>query len=58
LNVSTDATLDEIKASFFELAKKYHPDSNPETSVDPEKFREIQNAYQTLSNPEKRKFYD
>ncbi|CAD8160491.1 unnamed protein product [Paramecium pentaurelia] len=58
LNVSTDASQEDIKASFFELAKKYHPDSNPETSIDPEKFREIQSAYSTLSNPEKRKYYD
>lgn len=39
LNVSTDATNDDIKSSFFDMAKRYHPDMNPHTSVDPEKFR-------------------
>ncbi|KAM3141393.1 hypothetical protein pb186bvf_006511 [Paramecium bursaria] len=58
LNLSTDCTQEEVKKAFFDLAKKYHPDVNPNTSVDPEQFRLIQEAYQTLSNEQKRKIYD
>ena len=57
LGVSKDASLDEIKKAYKKLAKKYHPDLAGETA-DPEKFKEISNAYSVLSDTEKRKKYD
>lgn len=58
LGVKNTATLDEIKAAFRELAKKYHPDKNPGNKAAEDYFKEIQEAYMVLSNPEKRKNYD
>lgn len=54
LGVKRDATQDEIKKAFRKLAVKYHPDAGG----DAEKFKDISEAYNTLSNPEKRKEYD
>ncbi|HHV45683.1 MAG TPA: molecular chaperone DnaJ [Tissierellia bacterium] len=58
LNVSRDASQDEIKASFRKLAKKYHPDLNPNDKEAEKKFKEINEAYEVLGDPEKRKRYD
>ncbi len=58
LGVSKAASSEEIKSSFRELAKKYHPDKNPGSKAAEDFFKEIQEAYMTLSNPEKRKSYD
>ncbi|KAL1318329.1 hypothetical protein HN51_070610 [Arachis hypogaea] len=55
LNVSRNATLQEIKASYRKLARKYHPDKRPGAE---EKFKEISAAYEVLSDDEKRSLYD
>ncbi len=58
LGVSKSAQEDEIKKTFRKLALKYHPDRNPGDKVAEEKFKEISEAYEVLSDPEKRKKYD
>ncbi|MBC7333412.1 MAG: J domain-containing protein [Actinobacteria bacterium] len=58
LGVSKDATQDEIKKAYRRLAKKYHPDSNPNDPTAEEKFKEIGEAYEVLGDPEKRARYD
>jgi molecular chaperone DnaJ len=58
LGVSRNATEDEIKRAFRELAKKYHPDKNKGNKEAEEKFKEIVQAYEILNDPEKRKLYD
>lgn len=58
LNISPEATPDQIKASFRELAKQYHPDRNPGNNEAEAKMKEINEAYSTLSDPQKRAEYD
>ncbi|CUS83463.1 molecular chaperone DnaJ [Candidatus Kryptobacter tengchongensis] len=58
LGVSENATIDEIKQAYKKLAMKYHPDRNPGDKQAEEKFKEINEAYSVLSDPEKRKQYD
>ncbi len=58
LGVSRNATEKEIKSAYKRLAKKYHPDLNPGNKAAEEKFKEINEAYEVLSDPEKRKRYD
>jgi molecular chaperone DnaJ len=58
LGVSKSAPADEIKKAYRELARKWHPDRNPDNPEAEEKFKEIQQAYDALSDPEKRKQYD
>ncbi len=58
LGVSQDASADEIKKAYRKLAQKYHPDANPDDASAEEKFKEISEAYATLSDPEQRKEYD
>ncbi len=58
LGVSKSAGADEIKKAYRKLARKYHPDINPDDSDAEERFKEISAAYQVLSDPEKRTRYD
>src|ERR1700704_1110272 len=58
LQVPRSATADEIKKSYRTLARKYHPDLNPSDKEAAERFREVQEAYEVLSDDEKRKRYD
>lgn len=58
LGVSKTASQEEIKKAYRRLARKYHPDLNPGNKTAEEKFKEIQEAYEVLSNPETRKKYD
>lgn len=58
LGVSNTAGFEEIKAAYRELAKKYHPDKNPGNKAAEDFFKEVQQAYAVLSNPEKRRKYD
>jgi curved DNA-binding protein CbpA len=58
LGVSKNATDKEIKKAYKKLARKYHPDLNPDNKVAEEKFKKINEANEVLSNPENRKKYD
>jgi molecular chaperone DnaJ len=58
LGVSKSASQDEIKKAYRELARKHHPDLNKDDAASEERFKEVQQAYDTLSDPEKRKQYD
>ena len=58
LGVSEDATQEEIKKAYRRLARQYHPDANPGDKSAEEKFKEISEAYEVLSDPEKRRQYD
>jgi DnaJ-class molecular chaperone len=58
LGVAESASQDEIKRAFRSLAKKYHPDRNKGSKASETKFKEISEAYDTLSDPAKRTEYD
>jgi len=58
LGVDKKATKDEIKKKYRKLAQKYHPDKNPDNKVAEEKFKEISEAYEVLSDDSKRAKYD
>jgi molecular chaperone DnaJ len=58
LSVSKDAKPDEIKKSYRKLARKYHPDANKGNAASEERFKEISEAYNVLSDEKRRKEYD
>src|SRR5262249_20149535 len=58
LGVKRDASEDQIKSAYRKLARKYHPDRNPGDKQAEENFKEVQTAYDVLSDKEKRARYD
>src|SRR3989338_4625096 len=58
LDVSREASQDEIRKAYRKLARKFHPDLNPNNKAAEEKFKEINEAYEVLSNTYKRRQYD
>ena len=58
LGVKKDAKADEIKKAYRRLARKHHPDVNPNDKVSEDKFKEVQEAYDVLSDEKKRKVFD
>jgi molecular chaperone DnaJ len=58
LGVSKTASIDEIKKAYRALAMKFHPDRNPNDKTAEEKFKEVQEAYDIVSDDKKRKIYD
>jgi molecular chaperone DnaJ len=58
LGVDRKASADEIKKAYRKLARKYHPDRNPDDASAEERFKEIQSAYDIVGDPDKRKQFD
>src|SRR5438093_8208440 len=58
LGVDRKASQDEIKKAYRKLARRYHPDRNPDDQKAEERFKEIQAAYDVVGDPDKRKQYD
>ena len=58
LGIEKNADAGKIKSAYRKLAKKYHPDTNSGDAVAEQKFKEVTEAYNILSDPEKKKLYD
>src|ERR1051325_1132629 len=58
LGIERSASVGEIKRAYKRLARKYHPDINPGDRTAVAQFRQISEAYETLSDPERRRRYD
>src|SRR6266542_4105310 len=58
LGIERSATLSEIKRAYKRLARKFHPDINPGDRMAASQFRQISEAYETLSDPDRRRQYD
>ena len=58
LGIKKDAKADEVKKSYRRLARKYHPDVNPNDKASEDKFKDVQEAYDVLSDEKKRKVFD
>jgi DnaJ-class molecular chaperone len=58
LGIAKNASQAEIQKAYYELAKKYHPDKNPDDKTAKKKFQQVQAAFDVLSNAEKREMYD
>lgn len=58
LGLKKDASIDDIKKAFRKKAMQYHPDKNPGDKVAEEKFKEVNEAYEVLSDSDKREKYD
>jgi curved DNA-binding protein CbpA len=58
LGVTREASGDDIRKAYRRLARQHHPDANPDAPEAEERFKEIQQAYETLSNPEKKRQCD
>lgn len=58
LGVSKSASAEEIQKAYRNLARKYHPDLNPDDKTAKQKFQDVQQAYETLNDPQKKRMYD
>ncbi|MFU8860533.1 MAG: DnaJ C-terminal domain-containing protein [Cyclonatronaceae bacterium] len=58
LGVNRDSAAVDIKKAYRKLAAKYHPDANPDDEIAVQKFKDVSEAYEVLSDPEKKKIYD
>ena len=58
LGIQKDASADDIKKAYRSLARKYHPDLHPDDKQCAEKFKEVNEAYEVLSDPSKKERYD
>jgi molecular chaperone DnaJ len=58
LGLNRDASTDEIKKAFKKLAMKYHPDRNPDNPKAEDNFKEVKEAYEILTDPQKKSAYD